>query len=72
MAAIHELIPFSAFAPVMVLTADVSEESRAGHVRAAAHDFLTKSFNQIEVTLRVSNVLHTKAPYASTRSLESA
>jgi hypothetical protein len=29
-------------------------------------------FNQIEVTLRFSNVLHTKAPYASKRSLESA
>lgn len=48
------------FVPVMVLTADVSRESREAVLRAGAHDFLVKPLDPTEVALRVTNLLRTR------------
>jgi signal transduction histidine kinase len=46
-----------AYLPVLVLTADVSRESKRAALEAGASDFVTKPFEQIELLLRVRNLL---------------
>jgi putative two-component system response regulator len=48
------------FVPVLVLTADGNEESKLRALRAGATDFLLKPFDQIEVLLRIANLLETR------------
>jgi putative two-component system response regulator len=48
------------FLPIIVLTADVSEESKMRALRAGATDFLLKPFDQLEVLLRINNLLETR------------
>jgi putative two-component system response regulator len=45
------------FLPVLVLTADVSEERKLGALAAGATDFLLKPFDQVEALLRIGNLL---------------
>ena len=45
------------YLPVLVLTADVSRESKRAALEAGASDFVTKPFEQIELLLRVRNLL---------------
>lgn len=45
------------FLPVVVLTADINEESRCRALAAGATDFLLKPFDQTEVLLRIRNLL---------------
>lgn len=49
-----------AFLPVIVLTADASETTKLRALRAGATDFLLKPFSQLEVLLRMSNLLETR------------
>jgi DNA-binding response OmpR family regulator len=49
-----------AFLPVIVLTADVNETTKLRALRAGATDFLIKPFDQLEVLLRMSNLLETR------------
>ena len=44
-------------APVLLITGDVSPETRERALAAGASDFLTKPFDQVEVALRVRNLL---------------
>ncbi len=46
-----------AFLPVVVITADANEQARRDALRAGATDFLLKPFDQIEVLLRIANLL---------------
>jgi PleD family two-component response regulator len=48
------------FLPVIVLTADVNEETKLRALRASATDFLLKPFDQTEVLVRIANVLETR------------
>lgn len=48
------------YLPVIVLTADVNEESKRCALRAGAADFLLKPFDQLEVLLRIKNLLETR------------
>jgi DNA-binding response OmpR family regulator len=48
------------FLPVIVLTADVNEDTRFRALRASANDFLLKPFDQTEVLLRISNLLESR------------
>ncbi|MGD0198402.1 MAG: HD domain-containing phosphohydrolase [Solirubrobacteraceae bacterium] len=47
----------SAPVPILVLTADVTDETKHEALRLGARDFLTKPFDPEEVRLRVSNAL---------------
>ena len=49
-----------AYLPVLVLTADVTPETKRRALSAGARDFLTKPFDPSEVLLRVSNLLRTR------------
>ena len=45
------------YMPVLVLTADVSRESKRAALEAGASDFVTKPFEQTELLLRVRNLI---------------
>jgi putative two-component system response regulator len=44
--------------PFLVVTADVTEETRRSALSAGASDFLTKPLDRTELLLRVRNLLH--------------
>lgn len=48
------------YLPVLVLTADVTPETRLKALAAGAKDFLSKPFDLIEVRLRIKNLLETQ------------
>lgn len=48
------------FLPIIVLTADASEATKLRALRAGATDFLLKPFDQLEVLLRMTNLLETR------------
>jgi putative two-component system response regulator len=45
------------FLPVLILTADMSQETKRRALKCGATDFLLKPFDQIEVLLRIHNLL---------------
>jgi EAL domain-containing protein (putative c-di-GMP-specific phosphodiesterase class I) len=49
------------FLPILVMTADTTRAARDRALDAGANDFLTKPVDSTEVTLRVRNLLHTRA-----------
>ena len=56
-----------AYLPVLVLTADVSRESKRAALEAGASDFLTKPFEQIELLLRVRNLIEMRSLHQDLR-----
>ncbi len=48
------------FIPVVVLTADATDDTRRRALDLGASDFLTKPFDAVEVLLRIRNLLHTR------------
>ena len=48
------------FLPIVVLTADVSEESKERALAAGATDFLVKPVSRMEALLRIRNLLETR------------
>lgn len=48
------------FFPIIILTADASESTKLRALRAGATDFLLKPFDQLEVLLRMTNLLETR------------
>ncbi len=67
LAALKEALPPDTFLPVVVLTGDVSRETRERALAAGATDFLTKPFDRAEVLLRVHNLLQTRSLYTAMR-----
>ena len=59
--ALRQVIPPNSFTPVLVLTADSTSEAKQRALAAGAKDFVTKPFDQMEVLLRVKNLLETRA-----------
>lgn len=51
----------SAFLPIVVLTADVTSETKKAALEAGASDFLTKPIDVTEVLLRIKNLLRTRS-----------
>jgi putative two-component system response regulator len=51
--------------PIIVLTGDTSREARERALKAGASDFLTKPFDQIEIVLRVRNLLELRQLHAT-------
>jgi DNA-binding response OmpR family regulator len=52
--------PSEIFLPVIVLTADISEETKRRALCAGATEFLVKPFDHLEVLLRIANSLETR------------
>lgn len=46
------------FLPVLILTADMSQQTKRRALECGATDFLLKPFDQTEVLLRIHNLLH--------------
>lgn len=63
LANLRSALPEDTFLPVVMLTADVTDETRERALGAGAKDFLTKPFDHTEVILRVANLLETRALY---------
>jgi signal transduction histidine kinase len=57
MSQLKELIPADAYLPVLVLTADISADSKKRALAGGANDFLAKPFDLIEMGLRINNLL---------------
>ncbi|UXY13756.1 response regulator [Chitiniphilus purpureus] len=51
------------YLPILVLTADVTQEARRRALALGARDFLTKPFDAIEAMLRIWNLLETRMLY---------
>ncbi len=60
---LKELISPQAYLPVLVLTADISVETKQRALSAGAKDFLAKPFDLIEVGLRIENLLFARHLY---------
>jgi EAL domain-containing protein (putative c-di-GMP-specific phosphodiesterase class I) len=61
--AVRAALPPDVFLPVVMLTADATPGARERALAAGAKDFLTKPIDRLEVLLRVSNLLETRALY---------
>jgi K+-sensing histidine kinase KdpD len=57
---LSRLVPSSTFLPVLVLTVDISAETKRRALAGGAKDFLTKPFDLDEVLLRIRNMLETR------------
>ncbi|HKP51371.1 MAG TPA: response regulator [Chloroflexia bacterium] len=57
---LRPLIPAGSYLPILVLTADVSGESKQRALSIGARDFVTKPFDPGEVLLRIKNLLETR------------
>jgi len=56
------------FRPVLVLTADTTIQARRRALALGAKDFVAKPFDVIEIGLRISNLLETRALYERLRT----
>jgi putative two-component system response regulator len=55
------------YLPVLMLTADSSDETKRRALASGAKDFLTKPFDATEVVLRIENLLETRSLYTTIR-----
>ncbi len=60
MARLNDAIPAEERVPVLVLTADITPESKRRALTAGAKDFLTKPLDHSEVALRMKNLLENR------------
>ncbi|WP_255604437.1 HD domain-containing phosphohydrolase [Oscillochloris sp. ZM17-4] len=60
---LNQCIPEGVYLPILVLTADMSPETRRHALSLGAKDFLTKPFDPTEVVLRIQNLLETRRLY---------
>lgn len=57
---LRQRVPADAFLPIVVLTADVTPEAKQRALSMGATDFLSKPFDNVDVVLRIENVLRTR------------
>lgn len=50
----------NSFLPILVLTADITSETKIRALSSGASDFLTKPFDLLEVGLRINNLLYSR------------
>ena len=58
---LRAVIPPDTYLPILVLTADATSQAKQRALGLGAKDFLTKPFDQVEVLLRIKNLLETRA-----------
>jgi len=56
----EKILKYDSYLPILVLTADVSPQTKLKALNAGAKDFLTKPFDFVEVRLRIKNLLETQ------------
>lgn len=64
---IKSILSSNDYIPILVLTADSSEDAKLRALQAGASDFLSKPFNLLEVDLRIRNLLFTAYLYQQTK-----
>ena len=57
---IRSLIPAESYLPIIVVTADLTMESRREALAKGTHDFILKPYDAAEIVLRVTNLLRTR------------
>ena len=57
---LRQLIPEGSFLPIVVLTADITAETRRKALAKGASDFITKPLDTTEVQLRIRNLLENR------------
>ncbi len=57
---LRERLLAQVYLPILVLTADVTDETKLRALAVGARDFLTKPFDLTEVSLRIRNLLETR------------
>jgi len=65
---LSEAAPPDTYVPILVLTADITNETKQRALSSGAKDFLTKPLDLTEVLLRVRNLLETRRLYAQIRA----
>lgn len=60
MAQLKSLIPANTYFPILVLTADITTETKQKALAGGASDFISKPFDLIEVELRIKNLLQAR------------
>jgi putative two-component system response regulator len=65
--AIRPQLGGGSYLPVLMLTADSSEETKRRALAGGVKDFLTKPFDANEVVLRIENLLETRSLYTTVR-----
>jgi len=60
---LKEVISPTQYLPILVLTADITDEAKLRALSGGAKDFLTKPLNLVEVNLRMKNLLETRYLY---------
>jgi signal transduction histidine kinase len=60
MAQIKEAMPAESYLPIVMLTADITTETKRRALSEGAHDFLTKPLDNSEVILRINNLLENR------------
>jgi len=60
MADLHTTSPPATYLPILVLTADITQEAKIRALSEGAKDFLSKPFDLYEVQLRINNLLETR------------
>src|SRR5262245_51802257 len=60
---LQPLVPPDAYLPILILTADINPESKRRALAAGARDFLNKPLDNLEVLLRINNLLETRFLY---------
>ncbi len=60
MAELKRIIPPNTYLPILVLTAEISFESKQRALSGGAKDFLSKPFDLIEIAIRIQNLLETR------------
>jgi len=63
MQALKPQLDAAGYLPILVLTADVTDDARRRALESGARDFLTKPIDSIEVILRTRNLLETRMLY---------
>lgn len=67
MAQLQDAVSAGAYLPILVLTSDVTTQTRDRALREGAQDFLTKPFDRTEVLLRLANLLETHSLHQQLR-----
>ena len=60
MAELKRILPPNTYLPILVLTAEISFESKQRALSGGAKDFLSKPFDLIEIAIRIQNLLETR------------